>query len=121
MRPTTRASTAKHNHTGTIASRMSREGAISPATSTAATSTTATRKRKERDFESDAARGANFINVVVRCRGRNEQEVRENTNVVVATEGIKGKQVEVSMGLNALRHKTYNFDRVRSSWEAEPG
>ncbi|KAF2677925.1 P-loop containing nucleoside triphosphate hydrolase protein [Lentithecium fluviatile CBS 122367] len=93
---------------------MGREGAISPAALTTSTWMTATRKRKERDFESDAAGGANFINVVVRCRGRNEQEMSENSNVVVTTEGIKGKQVDVSMGLNSLSNKTCNFDRVFS-------
>lgn len=54
------------------------------------------------------------INVVVRCRGRNEREVKENSGVVVRTEGIKGHIVDLSMGANALSNKTYTFDRVFS-------
>ena len=54
------------------------------------------------------------INVVVRCRGRNEREVRENSGVVVSTEGAKGKSVELSMGPSALSNKTFHFDKVFS-------
>jgi kinesin family member 11 len=70
-------------------------------------------KRKERDFEADDGEATN-ISVVVRCRGRNEREVRENSAVVVSTDGVEGKSVELSMGPAALRNKTYNFDRVFS-------
>ena len=54
------------------------------------------------------------IHVVVRCRGRNDREVRENSGVVVSAEGAKGNSVELSMGPNALSNKTYHFDRVFS-------
>jgi kinesin family protein 11 len=54
------------------------------------------------------------IDVFVRCRGRNEREVRENSGVVVNTNGVKGTTVELSMGPNALSNKTYSFDRVFS-------
>ncbi len=54
------------------------------------------------------------INVVVRCRGRSDREVRENSGVVVSTEGVKGKKVELSMGPSALSNKTYAFDKVFS-------
>lgn len=54
------------------------------------------------------------INVVVRCRGRSDREVRENSGVVVSTEGVKGRKVELSMGPSALSNKTYSFDRVFS-------
>ena len=54
------------------------------------------------------------INVVVRCRGRSDREVRENSGVVVSTDGIKGKKVELSMGPSALSNKTYAFDKVFS-------
>jgi len=54
------------------------------------------------------------ISVFVRCRGRNEREKRENSGVVVTTDGAKGKSVELSMGPNALSNKTYYFDRVFS-------
>lgn len=70
-------------------------------------------KRKERDFERDFNVETN-INVVVRCRGRNEREVGENSAVVVKTNGVMGQHVELSMGSNALSNKTYAFDRVFS-------
>lgn len=69
-------------------------------------------KRKERDFETEGEE--TNINVVVRCRGRNDREVRENSGVVVTTNGIKGSTVELSMGASALSNKTYQFDKVFS-------
>ena len=74
---------------------------------------TAGAKRKERDFDPDDGEATN-INVVVRCRGRNDREVKENSAVVVRTEATKGKLVDLSMGPNAVSNKTYNFDRVLS-------
>ncbi|KAF2747509.1 kinesin family protein-like protein [Sporormia fimetaria CBS 119925] len=68
-------------------------------------------KRKEREF--DQGEETN-ITVVVRCRGRNERELRENSGVVVQTKGIKGQTVELSMGPNALSNKMYQFDKVFS-------
>ena len=110
------------------ASRIGRAGAASPAESFLSSATSM--KRKERDFEAQAASGTSAadpagsvivslaeetnINVVVRCRGRNDREVRENSAVVVNTDGAKGKTVELMMGPNALSNKTYNFDRVFS-------
>ena len=70
-------------------------------------------KRKDRHFEYDD-RETN-INVVVRCRGRNEREVQENSGVVLQTEGVKGKNLELSMGPSALSNKIYHFDKVFSS------
>ncbi|RDW75913.1 kinesin-domain-containing protein [Coleophoma crateriformis] len=93
----------------------SRSGAVSPAESMISVATTAGgTKRKERDFDHDDGMETN-INVVVRCRGRNEREVRENSGVVLATDGVKGKSLELSMGPSALSNKTYHFDRVFSS------
>ena len=104
-----------------------RGGAVSPADSVSSVGTAATMagtKRKERDFESSTGAGdvsggaggvpSTNINVVVRCRGRNDREVRENSAVVVSTEGAKGKLIGLSMGPNAVSDKTYNFDRVFS-------
>lgn len=74
-------------------------------------------KRKERDFDHKAdheVEEETNINVVVRCRGRNDREVRENSGVVVSTNGIKGSAVELSMGPSALSNKSYNFDKVFS-------
>lgn len=69
-------------------------------------------KRKEREFEADGEE--TNINVVVRCRGRNDREVRENSGVVVSTNGIKGSTVDLSMGPSAVSNKTYQFDKVFS-------
>ncbi|RYP36617.1 hypothetical protein DL767_003321 [Monosporascus sp. MG133] len=96
-----------------IAARIDRTAAPSPAESLASAATTTGNKRKERDFDLELGEETN-INVVVRCRGRNEREVRENSAVVVETEGVKGKLIELSLGPNALSNKTYNFDRVFS-------
>lgn len=108
-----KSSLARHAST---ASRIDRSGAVSPAESISSATTTATTgtKRKEREFESDEGGESTNINVVVRCRGRNEREVKENSTVVVNTHGSKGNIVELSMGPNALSNKTYNFDRVFS-------
>jgi len=70
-------------------------------------------KRKERDFEPSMGEDTS-IHVVVRSRGRNERETKENSAVVVSVDGVKGKTIEVSMGPNALSNKTYHFDRVFS-------
>ncbi|PHH87342.1 hypothetical protein CDD83_8994 [Cordyceps sp. RAO-2017] len=102
-----RASTARHASATTVTRGA---GAASPAGSVSTSGT----KRKERDFDSEAGGEETNINVVVRCRGRNEREVKESSTVVVRTDGVKGKLVELSMGANALSNKTYNFDRVFS-------
>jgi len=74
-----------------------------------------TPKRKPGDDLGEMAGGEETnINVVVRCRGRSDREVKENSGVVVATDGTKGKRVELSMGPSALSNKTYAFDKVFS-------
>ncbi|KAL2270809.1 hypothetical protein VTJ83DRAFT_180 [Remersonia thermophila] len=94
-------------------SRLAR--AASPAESLASVATAAAgTKRKERDFDPDDGEGGTNITVVVRCRGRNEREVKENSAVVVRTEATKGTTIELSMGPNAVSNKTYTFDRVFS-------
>lgn len=40
--------------------------------------------------------------------------MRENSGVVVSTNGIKGNAVDLSMGPTALSNKTYQFDKVFS-------
>ncbi|KIW20748.1 hypothetical protein PV08_01326 [Exophiala spinifera] len=102
MRPPPRPHPAQH------ASMTGR--APSPAESIVSTAGT---KRKERDFDQDHGEETN-IHVVVRCRGRSDREVRENSGVVVSTTGVKGKNVELSMGPNAISNKTYHFDKVFS-------
>ncbi|KAH8883644.1 kinesin-domain-containing protein [Thozetella sp. PMI_491] len=119
MRPPSRVtSTATrqvHNRQLAVTARGDRSGAISPANSVTSINTAATAgtKRKEREYDADDGESTN-INVVVRCRGRNEREVRENSAVVVSAEGVKGNQVVLSMGPTALTNKSYNFDRVFS-------
>jgi kinesin family protein 11 len=108
------ASTARYNDSAAVASKMDRR-AISPEPPAASTAMSVSNKRKARDFESDPAGEETFINVVVRCRGRSEREVREDSNVVVTTEGAKGELVNLRTGPNASNNKTYNFDRVFSS------
>ncbi|KAF3480599.1 kinesin heavy chain isoform 5A [Arthroderma uncinatum] len=73
----------------------------------------ASNKRKERDFEHNVSGDTN-IRVIVRCRGRSDREVKENSGVVISTEGVKGTTVEVSMGPNALGNREYQFDKVFS-------
>lgn len=70
-------------------------------------------KRKEPNYEREINEDTS-IHVVVRCRGRNDREIKENSGVVLATEGVSGKQVDLSMGPNAVSNKTYGFDRVFS-------
>ncbi|MCJ1301504.1 kinesin motor protein cin8, partial [Hypocenomyce scalaris] len=123
--PSARPSTARPQSTAPSIQGRTQSGAISPAESVTSQSTSISRsrsptsqlnasiKRKERDFEGDGGEETN-IHVVVRCRGRNDREVRENSGVVVSTDGVKGKSVELSMGPSALSNKTYHFDKVFS-------
>ncbi|KXJ89579.1 P-loop containing nucleoside triphosphate hydrolase protein [Microdochium bolleyi] len=113
--PTARTSALRQpvTHHGVAAARIDRSVAPSPADSMLSVAT-AGAKRKDRDFEIEAAGEETNINVVVRCRGRNDREVKENSAVVVSTDAVKGKQVELSMGPSALSNKTYQFDRVFS-------
>jgi kinesin family member 11 len=75
-------------------------------------------KRRQTEFEEEQSmvidsKGTN-IQVVVRCRGRSDREVKENSPVVVtATGGLRGKEITVSNGLvPPMSNKTYTFDRV---------
>lgn len=113
--PTARTSSLRQplSHQAVAAARIDRSIAPSPADSMLSVATNGA-KRKDRDFEIEAVGEETNINVVVRCRGRNEREVRENSAVVVSTDAVKGKQVELSMGPSALSNKTYQFDRVLS-------
>ncbi|KAL7908621.1 kinesin domain-containing protein [Trichoderma velutinum] len=121
MRGSTRQGSARPSNAATnrhlaAASRGDRSSAMSPA-DPAISSTAVGTKRKERDFEADVVVGGGEetnINVVVRCRGRSQREVKENSAVVVNSDGVKGKVIELSMGANALSNKTYSFDRVFS-------
>ncbi|EQL30299.1 kinesin family member 11 [Blastomyces dermatitidis ATCC 26199] len=102
------------------------ERADSPATALRPSNTNTTRsirspsvhpttglKRKEREFEPQPVQRTN-IHVVVRCRGRNDREIKENSGMVVSTQGVKGTNLELSMGPNAMGNKEYHFDKVFS-------
>lgn len=122
--PTSRPPTTRSQLSAPALQGRMLSGTVSPADSIASTSNLASRsgsptsrhgggtKRKEREFEGDGEE--TNIHVVVRCRGRNDREVRENSGVVVSTDGVKGKLVELSMGPSALSNKTYHFDKVFS-------
>jgi len=76
------------------------------------------KRRQQGEFEEGQSmmiysKGTN-IQVVVRCRGRSEREVKENSPVVVtATGGLRGKEITVSNGLlPPMSNRTYTFDRV---------
>ncbi|KAL1611566.1 Kinesin-related motor protein [Nothophoma quercina] len=117
MRPPASRQATNSLMRGRSATPMLQDGRTSRAESVASTRTRGTPrssplKRKATDFD-DAGQETN-INVVVRCRGRNDREVRENSGVVVSTNGIKGNTVELSMGPSALSNKTYQFDKVFS-------
>jgi kinesin family member 11 len=88
-------------------------GRTSPADSMASSKARTPKRKAPAEIESEACEETN-INVVVRCRGRSDREVKENSGVVVSTDGIKGKKVELSMGPSALSNKTYAFDKVFS-------
>lgn len=96
--------------------------AVPPSSPSKSQSLTPSTKKKERVYDqavddshtSIKPSEKTNIHVVVRCRGRSEREVQENTGVVVSTDGIKGNHLELSMGPNALGNKTYHFDRVFS-------
>lgn len=107
LRQGTRPSSVRHAPSFAASHRA---GAVSPAESISSAGT----KRKERDLESEVGGEETNINVVVRCRGRSTREVKENSTVMVETDGVQGKVVQLSMGPNALSNKTYSFDRVFS-------
>lgn len=123
--PIARPSTARSQSSALMLNARMQSGTVSPAESFMSMSTTTSQsksptrpnggtKRKERDFDGDGGAQETNIHVVVRCRGRNDREVRENSGVVVSTDGVKGKNVELSMGASALSNKTYHFDKVFS-------
>ena len=123
--PTVRPLNARSQSNAPMLNARLQSGTVSPAESLVSISTNTSQsrsptrpaggtKRKERDFDGEAGAQETNIHVVVRCRGRNDREVRENSGVVVSTNGVKGKNVELSMGASALSNKTYHFDKVFS-------
>ncbi|KAF3936602.1 Kinesin-3 [Dactylella cylindrospora] len=73
-------------------------------------STTATHARTEGRHRSPDETN---VQVVVRCRGRSEREIKENSQVILSTPGgPRGNEVQMSMGPMSLANKSYTFDRV---------
>lgn len=123
--PLSRPSTARSQSSAPLLSARTHSGIVSPTDSLASATTSNSQsrspirsvggiKRKEREYEGNGPAEETNIHVVVRCRGRNDREVRENSGVVVSTDGVRGKNVELSMGASALSNKTYHFDKVFS-------
>lgn len=94
--------------TGSVASTATARGRGGPPMSPAM------KRRQQQELE--AAREAEHetnITVVVRCRGRSEREVKENSGVIVSTPGgLRGREVALQLGPHALNNKLYTFDRV---------
>ncbi|KAG6029362.1 hypothetical protein E4U41_000376 [Claviceps citrina] len=117
--PTGRPSSLRQPSSSSVARGLpDGAGAASPATSISTATTGG--KRKERDYESEVGGSVSNvgeetnITVVVRCRGRSQREIKENSAVVVQADGVKGKAVGLMLGPNALSNKSYIFDRVYS-------
>lgn len=70
---------------------------------------------KERPVNGSTDEKESAIKVYVRCRGRNEREISENSSSVVSTasEGlVRGKDVSIQSRQGSSIYKTYSFDRV---------
>ena len=92
--------------------------AVSPAASVKSSSSRARlnntsptgQKRKMRD--DDGPLDTN-VQVVVRCRGRSEREIRESSDVILSCPGGPvGKEVDLAVGPLPMSNKTYTFDKV---------
>ncbi|KAK6350935.1 kinesin motor protein cin8 [Orbilia javanica] len=107
-RPTSRAGNA---------SSSSRPAYMNPAVQAIArpgspTESIATTRTKNLDTRHRSPDETN-VQVVVRCRGRNNREIQENSAVILSTPGgPRGNEVLISMGPMSLSNKTYMFDRV---------
>ncbi|KAF3924673.1 Kinesin-1 [Arthrobotrys entomopaga] len=102
-RPTSRAgpSHSRPAYTNPAVQALARPG--SP-TESVASATTHARHRSPDETN---------VQVVVRCRGRSEREIKENSAVILSTPGgPRGNEVAVSMSPMSLANKTYVFDRV---------
>lgn len=119
-RPASRGTAPLQSYTSAVRNGVGANIASSPARSVSSRShdgnisPTDQKTRKPKDGASSRTDDSETnINVVVRCRGRSEREIRENSGVVVSTPGgTRGKEVALSMGPLALSNKLYTFDRV---------
>ncbi|KAK9451845.1 P-loop containing nucleoside triphosphate hydrolase protein [Limtongia smithiae] len=79
--------------------------------SSASNRSTETARPARHDNDAPATNKETNIQVVVRCRGRNDREIRENSGVIVASAPSR-KEVTVQTGPLAHSNKTYSFDHV---------
>ncbi|BFZ63070.1 Kinesin-related motor protein [Saitoella coloradoensis] len=65
---------------------------------------------KKKEVETDEETN---IQVVVRCRGRNDREIKENSGVVLSLPGgTRGREVCVQNPVSSANPRMYTFDRV---------
>ena len=69
-----------------------------------------TTRKRESTLESESVAEETNIMVFVRCRGRKDREILDNSGVVVQTDGVTAKEVQLSLGPSALRNKTHQLD-----------
>ncbi|KAG5440280.1 hypothetical protein PCANB_001850 [Pneumocystis canis] len=70
-------------------------------------------KKKSHEYNNETKNNETNIQVVVRCRARNEREIQENSYSVVSTRGPNGKEVCIQTSpLSQMNTRTYTFDRV---------
>ncbi|CCJ30567.1 unnamed protein product, partial [Pneumocystis jirovecii] len=70
-------------------------------------------KKKHHEYNNEINSNETNIQVVVRCRGRSQREIRENNYNIVTTQGPRGKEVCIHTSpLSQMNTRTYTFDRV---------
>lgn len=82
------------------------------ATSSPSKSTYAQKTQSSNSRITNALSEESNISVYVRCRSRNDREIKENSGVVVSTMGHNAKEVVLQTGPMAVSNKTYTFDKV---------
>ncbi|KAH3679823.1 hypothetical protein WICMUC_000723 [Wickerhamomyces mucosus] len=95
-----------------ISKLVDHENKLSKRSSIATTTPSHRPKSSTTNYESTNNMEESNISVYVRCRSRNEREIRENSGVVVSTTGHMGKEVVLQTGPMSISNKTYTFDRV---------
>ncbi|AAS51454.1 ACR228Cp [Eremothecium gossypii ATCC 10895] len=96
----------KRNSSGAMSAPQSKP----LARSRSSTMPTTTQKRVRSSQQSEGEPEYN-IKVYVRCRSRNEREIREKSSVVISTLGNNGREV-ILTNPGTGSNKTYTFDRV---------
>jgi kinesin family protein 11 len=111
MRPSSvRKSQPRRSSGGVLAARRRSSFQLSPLTPSKIGNKRLSSSKANSPEKPGAEKDSN-INVYVRCRARNEREVKENSGVMLSTKGINGKEVTVH-GANSYNDKTYTYDNV---------